>query len=40
MRHYVMKTNGIGLYRFILQRWSRILRKHREAETDKPTQSI
>ena len=33
----ISSTNGIGLYRFILRRWSRILRKQREGETDKPT---
>ena len=30
----IASTNGIGLYRFILRRWSRILRKQRAVETD------
>lgn len=33
----IASTNGIGLYRFILRRWSRILRKQRAAETDMPS---
>ena len=32
----IASTNGIGLYRFILRRWSRILRKQRSTETDIP----
>ncbi len=31
----IKSTNGIGLYRFILRRWSRILRRQRAAEKDR-----
>ena len=36
----IEKTNGIGLYRFVLHRWTRILRKQRATETGRgPTRT-
>lgn len=36
----IEKTNGIELYRFVLRRWSRILRRQRASESSSATLKI